>query len=66
MKGRVGGGREREKRNRAFTPVEDRSEKEGLSGACPDTVLRFASQTIVSTVMGAVKPKMLILSDAFT
>ena len=66
MKGRVGGGRERKETELLRLWQTDLREKEWLSGACPDTVLRFASQTIVSTVMGAVKPKMLILSDAFT
>ena len=64
---RGGGEEEREKRNRAFTSVADRSQRERRAEQCtPSYVLRFTSQIIVCTPMGTVKSKMLILSDTFT
>ena len=68
MKGRGEVGRKRErKETRAFTSVAERSQRERRAEQCtPSYVLRFTSQIIVSTPMGAVKPKMLILSDTFT
>ena len=69
MEGRREDERERERRETELLHLcqtDLKRKGEGLSRAYPVTVLKFTSQIILSTPLGAVRPRVLILSDAFT